>query len=103
MRKVRDFHRETANTILTDSWYSLRMTKHLPRHIVWSTDKLDLRDPFQKRWLLRQTLMHGTAQDIRVLDFDEIKKQLADLKLPEDIDSLWRRYLESMDVEKTTN
>jgi len=74
---------------------------HFPRHIVWSTDELDLHDPFQKRWLLRQILMHGTAQDIRALDYKEIKKQLADLDLPKDIDSLWRRYLEYMDVEET--
>ncbi len=79
------------------------MAKQLPRHIVWSTDDLDLRDPFQKRWLLRQTLMHGTAQDVRALDFGEIKIHLADLDLPKDIDSLWRRYLESTNVEKTSN
>jgi hypothetical protein len=76
------------------------MASYPPRHIVWSTDKLDLRDPFQKRWLLRQTLMHGTAEDIRVLDLGEIKNQLDDLDLPKDIESLWRRYLESIDVEK---
>jgi hypothetical protein len=77
------------------------MANKLLRHIVWSTDKLNLHDPFQKRWLLRQTLMHGTAQDIRALDFGEIKKQLDELDLPKDIESLWRRYLESIDVEKT--
>jgi hypothetical protein len=77
------------------------MANHPPRHLVWSTDKLDLRDPFQKRWLLRQTLLHGTAQDIRTLDLGEIKKQLDDLDLPKDIESLWRRYLGSIDVEKT--
>jgi hypothetical protein len=77
------------------------MANHPPRHIVWSTDKLDLRDPFQRRWLLRQTLMHGTAQDIRALDIREIKRHLDDLDLPKDIDSLWRRYLGSIDVEKT--
>jgi hypothetical protein len=68
------------------------MANYPPRHIVSSTDKLDLRDPFQKRWLLRQTLMHGTAQDIRKLDFEEIKRELDDLYLPKEIDSLWRRY-----------
>ena len=70
------------------------MMTDLSRYIVWSTDKLDLSDPFQKRWLLRQTLMHGTAQDIRKLKFDEIEKQLDSLDLPKEIDSLWRRYLE---------
>src|SRR3989304_5855063 len=40
------------------------MNIHPPRYIVWSTDTIDLRDPFQKSWLLRQTLMHGRAEDI---------------------------------------
>lgn len=44
--------------------------------------------------------MRGTAQDIRALDYTEIKKQLADLGLSKNIDSLWRRYLKSTDVEK---
>lgn len=74
------------------------MATNFPRHIVWSTDKLDLRDPFQKRWLLRQTLMHGTAQDIRALGLGEIKKHLDQLDLPKEIESLWRRYLEYADV-----
>jgi hypothetical protein len=76
------------------------MADYPPRHILWSTDKLDLRDPFQRRWLLRQTLMHGTAKDIRALDLKEIKKQILDLDLPEEIESLWKRYLESIDVEE---
>ncbi len=70
------------------------MAVHPPRHIVWSTDKIDLHDPFQKRWLLRQTLMHGMAQDIRALKLADIQKNLDRLDLPEEIDSLWRRYLE---------
>ena len=74
------------------------MASNLPRHIVWSTDKLDLRDPFQKRWLLRQTLMHGMAQDIRVLELGDIRKNLDQLDLPKEVDSLWRRYLEYADV-----
>jgi len=74
------------------------MAANFPRHIVWSTDKLDLRDPFQRRWLLRQTLMHGTAQDIRALDLGEIKKNIDQLNLPKEIDSLWRRYLEYANV-----
>lgn len=74
------------------------MATNFPRHIVWSTDKLDLRDPFQKRWLLRQTLIYGTAQDIRALGLGEIKKHLDQLDLPKEIESLWRRYLEYADV-----
>ena len=70
------------------------MAVHPPRHLVWSTDQIDLHDPFQKRWLLRQTLIHGTAQDIRALKLADIQINLDSLDLPKEIESLWRRYLE---------
>jgi hypothetical protein len=70
------------------------MTPEIPRHIVWSTDQVDPADPFQRRWLLRQVLTHGRAADIRTLDFDEIERELDNLHLPPEIDSLWRTYLE---------
>jgi hypothetical protein len=79
------------------------MTAHPPRHLVWSTDALDLRDPFQKRWLLRQTLMRGRAEDVRVLDLAEIEKELDDLGLPKEIESLWRRYLEYAHAKSKPN
>jgi len=41
-----------------------------PRHIVWSTDLLDLSDPFQRRWYIRQVLLHGRTEDIRTLDLN---------------------------------
>ena len=66
----------------------------LPRHIVWSTDALDLSDPFQRTWYLRQVLMHGRAEDIRALDLDEVARRLDDLDLPPAIYDLWRRFLE---------
>ena len=74
------------------------MIVHPPRHLVWSTDEIDLSDPFQKRWLLRQTLTHGRAEDIRALDLDEIRRELDQLDLPKEIESLWRRYLEHLDA-----
>lgn len=74
------------------------MIVHPPRHIVWSTEALDLSDPFQKRWLLRQTLMRGRAEDIRNLSLDEIRLELDYLDLPAEIHSLWRRYLGYVDV-----
>ncbi|NCQ56041.1 hypothetical protein GW797_07430 [Candidatus Parcubacteria bacterium] len=79
------------------------MIVHPPRHLVWSTDKVDLQDPFQKRWLLRQTLMHGRAEDIRGLDLSEIKQALKDLALPPEIESLWRRYLEYVNARDKAN
>ena len=74
------------------------MIVHPPRHLVWSTDTIDLSDPFQKRWLLRQTLMHGRAEDVRALELEEIRQELDQLDLPKEIESLWRRYLEYVDA-----
>ena len=74
------------------------MIVHPPRHLVWSTDEVDLGNPFQKRWLLRQTLMHGRAEDVRALDIEEIRLELDQLDLPKEIESLWRRYLEHLDA-----
>ena len=65
----------------------------LPRHIVWSTDALDLDDPFQRRWYLRQVLLHGRAEDIRELDLSQVARLLPELDLPSDIQRLWRNYL----------
>lgn len=79
------------------------MTIQPPRHIVWSTDRIDLNDPFQKRWLLRQTLMYGKAEDIRALELADIRQELDQLGLPQEIESLWRRYLEYCDVGRKAN
>ena len=67
---------------------------HPPRHIVWSTDRLDLSDPFQHRWYLRQVLMNGRAEDIRQLDMAEVERELDDLDLPDHLAHLWKRFLE---------
>lgn len=76
------------------------MNIHPPRHIVWSTDQVDINDPFQRRWLLQQTLIHGRAEDIRKLKLREIALELDSLHLPEEIYSLWKRYLEYRHVGK---
>jgi hypothetical protein len=70
------------------------MVANIPRYIVWSTEQVDNADPFQHRWLLRQILMYGRAKDIRSLDFDEIERELKNLNLPCEVESLWRVYLE---------
>jgi hypothetical protein len=69
------------------------MKKEFPRHIVWSTDTLDVTDPFQRRWYIRQVLLHGNAEDVRTLDLDEIAALLPELDLPRDIERLWQSYL----------
>jgi len=64
-----------------------------PRHIVWSTDQLDLSDPYQRRWYLQQVLTHGRSEDIRSLDLEEIRRELENLNLPPDVYSLWKSFL----------
>ena len=64
-----------------------------PRHLVWSTDEIDLDDPFQRRWYLQQVLTHGTAEDIRKLDKDEVAREIDHLHLPTDVERLWRTFL----------
>jgi hypothetical protein len=46
-----------------------------PRHIVWSTDQLDLADPFQRQWYICQVIN--------------------ELNPPPHLHSLWSRFLES--------
>jgi hypothetical protein len=69
------------------------MQAHIPRYIVWSTDTLDLTDPFQRRWYIRQVLLHGRAEDVRALDLDEVARLLPDMRLPPHIARLWHTYL----------
>jgi hypothetical protein len=73
----------------------MKIRIHPPSHLVWSTSEIDLDDPFQQRWLLRQTLIHGTAEDISQLNFDEVAQQLENLQLPVDIERLWRTVLKT--------
>ena len=66
-----------------------------PRHVVWSTDQVDLGDPFQRRWYIRQVLLHGRAEDVRTLDLDELTLELNDLNLPPHLYRLWQAFLET--------
>jgi hypothetical protein len=72
---------------------------HPPRHIVWSTNQVDLSDPFQRRWYLRQVLTHGRAEDICSLDLEEIRRELDELDLPPEVYSLWKSFLMSHHVK----
>ena len=71
------------------------MTAITPRrHIVWSTDRLDLADPFQRKWYIRKVIEHGRAEDVAGLDLDEVARLLDELHLRPDLWSLWARFLE---------
>jgi hypothetical protein len=65
-----------------------------PRHLVWSTDRLDLRDPFQRKWYIRQVLLHGREEDLRTLDLKEVAEILDELNLPSPLHRLWEMFLE---------
>ncbi len=65
-----------------------------PKHIVWSTDRLDLADPFQRKWYIRQVIEHGKAEDVASLDLNEVACLLDELNLPPHLHSLWARFLE---------
>ncbi len=63
------------------------------RYIVWQTNRdIDMSDPQQRQWYIEQVLSHGLTEDIVELNWDEIKKMLPELNLPDDISRLWRAY-----------
>ena len=66
-----------------------------PRHIVWSTDKLDLEDSFQRKWYICQVIEHGRAEDVARLDLGELASLLPELGLTPYLYSLWARFLEA--------
>ena len=74
-----------------------------PAYIVWSTDQVDLSDPFQRRWYIQQVLTHGRIEDIRTLNLDEVATALDEIILPEDVRSLWQCFLERRDAQGKSN
>ena len=62
------------------------------RYIVWSKKEIDLSDPFQKKWYIKQVLSYGKAEDVALLDWQEVKSFLPELNLPEERKRLWEDY-----------
>ncbi|HOJ39910.1 MAG TPA: hypothetical protein PKX93_07520 [bacterium] len=62
------------------------------RYLVWSKREIDLREPFQRKWYIKQVLTHGRAEDVASLDWDEIKRLLPELDLPAEVRALWEAY-----------
>jgi len=62
------------------------------RYIVWSRNEIDLNDPWQKKWYMKQVLIHGRAEDIIKLDWNEVKSILKELDLPSNVKRLWEDY-----------
>ncbi len=71
-----------------------------PVHIVWSTDEIDLDDPFQRRWYIQQVLINGRMEDIRKLDLSEVASILGELNLPEDVRSLRKNYFKVRNADR---
>lgn len=71
-----------------------------PVHIVWSTDEIDLDDPFQRRWYIQQVLINGRMEDIRKLDLSEVALILDELILPEDVRRLWVNYFQVQNANR---
>lgn len=65
-----------------------------PRHIVWSTNQVDLADQFQRKWYIRQVIEHGRSADIARLDFDEVASLLDELHLSPHLYRLCAGFLE---------
>jgi hypothetical protein len=66
------------------------------KYIVWSVDRsLDLSNPWIKKWFIKQVLTKGRAEDVAQLDWEEVKRLLPELDLPENIKSLWEDYFGS--------
>ncbi len=62
------------------------------RYIVWSKKEIDLEDIWQKKWYIKQVLTNGRAEDVKELDWDEVKTLLEEIDLPQDVKRLWRDY-----------
>ena len=73
------------------------------RHVVWSTDRVDLADPFQRKWYIGQVIEHGRAEDVATLDLDEVALLLDELNLPPHLYSLWSRFLEHRRAARVTS
>ena len=69
---------------------------HPERHIVWSKNEINLNDPWQKRWYIKQVLIHGRAEDIKRLNWEEVRMNLEKLDLPPHIKFLWENYFNAI-------
>lgn len=62
------------------------------RYIVWSKNKIDLNDSWQRKWYIKQVLTYGRSEDVAQLDWEEVRIILDKLNLTPDIKRLWENY-----------
>jgi hypothetical protein len=65
------------------------------RYIVWSKREIDLDDPWQRKWYIRQVLSHGRAEDVAELNWEEVRSFLKEIILPLAVRRLWEDYFGS--------
>lgn len=65
------------------------------RYIVWSKRSIDLNDPFQKKWFIKQVLTYGRSEDIANLAWKEVNDLLPEIELPKYVRKLWEDYFAS--------
>lgn len=65
------------------------------RYLVWSKKNIDLSDPFQRKWYIKQVLTKGRSEDVAELDWVEIKNILSEIILPKYVLKLWKDYFET--------
>jgi hypothetical protein len=65
------------------------------RYIVWSTNEIDLGDQFQRNWYIQPVMSSGRAEDVPLLDWQEVRTLLLHLDLPASIRALWEHYYSS--------
>jgi hypothetical protein len=78
--------------------YTLAMDN--TEYIVWYTDlnRLNLEDPWIRKWWIQQVLIHGRIEDIKQLDFNDVRRFLSTLNLDYKIKSLWEDYFRHQDA-----
>ncbi|MBU2562854.1 MAG: hypothetical protein KJ568_00220 [Actinobacteria bacterium] len=62
------------------------------RYIVWSKNKIDLNDSWQRKWYIKQVLTYGRSEDIAQLDWEKVRMMLDELNLIPNIKRLWENY-----------
>ncbi|MBU4292597.1 MAG: hypothetical protein KJ770_00915 [Actinobacteria bacterium] len=68
------------------------MPTQLKRYIVWSKNKIDLNDNWQRKWYIKQVLTYGRSEDIAQLDWEEVRMMLDELNHTPNIKRLWENY-----------
>jgi len=72
------------------------------RYIVWSTDEIDLDDPWQRKRYIEDVLTYGRTEDIIELDLTEVRKILPELEVPKEVRRLWNDFFAEQPAEKTS-